>query len=1017
MPEPSVVPRFSSVARWIWGGDDPSPPNAWRYFRRCFVVPTNVQRAALLITADSRYECSLNGRFLGRGPIRAFPFAYRYDVYDVTADLQPGETNVVAVLVNHLGDHTMSYIRGRGGLLCELVLEDAGGHVTRLGSDADWRTTPCAMFNASAPRISVQLEFEEQLDARQEAIGWEAVGFDDAGWSAAQEIGPVGCAPWTQLTARPIPFLTEDPVSPVAIKAAELARPRQGVWWNLDVREMAKSVRTGLRTAPPGERGWIVFTEVITPRDCDVVIHNFPNYERIDLRVNDTFFAPLPSAPQKVALRRGANLVMMRNVEWPSLLFETAEELTFSADRFVPQGTAQAAWVFSGPFNELTGDLERRWSVGALDDLPSDPAARVGIPAEANKSDIFALTSSQTFFAVEGGFCAHEITRATPRPALPGARAAFVSAPNALLHENEDWTTIHPQDDGDVHLVVDFGRELIGYVRLDMDAPDGAIIDANLFEGIDDTGIFWTRNTRNSMRYVCREGRQTFTSHQRRGFRYASLTFRNVTRPLRVRHLDTLLSTYPVEAKGRFTCSDETLTRIWEVAAYTVRLCMLDTYVDCPAYEQVYWVGDARISALVNAIAFGAYELTTHCVRLAGQSLSDGMKVVKPPYLTRPHLVTSHVVSGWFDEIPMWTFLWVWMVWEHYWLTGDREVLADCYADVRECLRRCEAFLTARDLLDIPEVWNLVDWSAMDLERDGEVVSNTLVMVRALECAANMAKALDRSDEAAAYTDLAERLRTAVNRFGWSERYQGYVDTVRDETAYRRYQQRCAARGIAAEPVEAFEARQRVSEQTNTLALLCNCVPPERREAVMRFVLAAREGKFVASSPEMAHLGSPDQVVPVGSPWFLFFTLETLFQEGYTTDALDILREQWNRMLEKGTTTFWETFPGIVEGGHWSRSLCHGWSAAPAYFLSTQVLGVTPAAPGYRCVRIAPHPFNLRWASGTVPTPHGLISVSWHINEAGEMVIEYDVPDTCEVEIVRPATGAGMCERTSGCAP
>jgi alpha-L-rhamnosidase len=576
-------------------------------------------------------------------------------------------------------------------------------------------------------------------------------------------------------------------------------------------------------------------------------------------------------------------------------------------------------------------------------------------------------------------------------------------APNALLHDNADWTIINPQPDGDVHMVVDFGREMIGYPRLEVDAPEGAIIDANFFEGIDDGGIFWTRNLRNSFRYICREGPQTFTSHQRRGFRYGSFAFRNLSRPLKIRHVSALMATYPVEAQGHFACSDETLNKIWEVGAYTVRLCMLDTYIDCPAYEQVYWVGDARNSALVNAVAFGAFELTDHCIRLTGQSLSDELRTVKPPHLQamRTHITTSHVVSGWFDEIPMWTFLWIWSAWEQYWLTGDREALADYYKDVSECLRRCESFLTPRDLLDIPDVWNLVDWAAHDLERDGEVISNTVLMAQALDYAAQMAQVLDLLGEATAHKALARRLRAAVNRYGWSDQYQGYVDTVRDPTAYHRHQDLCGKRGIDAGTFEAFRAKQRISEPTNTLALLCNAVPPERHEAVMRFVLAAKEGKFIGSSPWHAALGKPDEIVPVGSPWFLFFTLETLFKERLAADALHILRKQWNRMLEKGATTFWETFPGFIGSGHWSRSLCHGWSAAPVYFLSTQVLGITASAPGYRRIRIAPKPFHLRWASGTVPTPRGTVSVSWRHTETGAMDIQYDVPKDCEVEIVK----------------
>ncbi len=996
-------PTFSSAAQWVWGADDAGAGNNWRYFRATCDAPAAIVRATLLITADSSYELHLNGGFVGRGPVRGFPFAYFYDVYDVTPLLQPGR-NTLAVLARFLGDHTMTYIRGAAGLLAELVVETADGQV--IPCSCDWRTTPCAAFNAAAPRISVQLGFEEQYDARRELTGWQAPGYDDSGWQAATVVGPVGCEPWISLSPRTIPFLTEDAMSPVEVKAAELARVRSGVIWNLDVRDLANTVRTGLRSAPYGERGWIMATEIHAPHACTLQVHLFPNYEEINFRVNDDTHgrgevADGQYGPFTISLHAGPNLCMIRSAEWPSLLFECDEPLTFSAERLLPG----AAWLFIGPMNEFGDDFARSWQVDRLDDLPAG-APRAAIPAGANKQDIFALTASQHFYAAEGGFCAYEITRATPRPPLPGAHLQ-IDAPQALLADTADWTTIQPQPDGDVHLVIDFGKETIGYFEFDLDAPAGAILDGNAFEGIDDGGIFWTMNTRSSFRYICREGRQQFRSHERRGFRYLSLTLRAFDRPLRIRHIANYAATYPVAHVGHFACSDDTLNKIWEVGAYTVQLCMLDTYVDCPTYEQVYWVGDARNSALVNAVAFGAFDLTDRCVRLTGQSLSSELKMVKPPFLEemRTHITTSHVVSGWFDEIPMWSFLWVWMAWEQYNLTGDRAALADYYGDVSECLRRCTGFLSPRDLFDIPEVWNLVDWAAQDLERDGEVIANTVLMAQALDCAAHMAEALDKAGEAGEHRTLAVRLRAAVNRYGWSEQVQGYVDTVRDEAGYATYRARREAVGVPVEPYADYYKKMRISEPTNTLALLCNSVPAERSEAVLAYVLAAKQGKFVGSSPAMARYGKTEEIVPVGSPWFLFFTLETLFQAGYSDDALELLRAQWKRMLDKGATTFWETFPGHIGGGHWSRSLCHGWSAAPAYFLSTKVLGVTPSAPGYARIRIAPQPWNLRWARGVVPTPRGPVSVAWQVDEAGRLQIEYSAPDGCEVDVVLPATG------------
>jgi hypothetical protein len=530
------------------------------------------------------------------------------------------------------------------------------------------------------------------------------------------------------------------------------------------------------------------------------------------------------------------------------------------------------------------------------------------------------------------------------------------------------------------------------------------------------------------LRYTTREGEQRFRSHLRRGFRYVSLTFRNHSRPLRIGGLRCLLNTYPVEERGRFRCSDTLLTKIWEIAAYTVRLCMEDTYVDCPAYEQVFWAGDARNSALVNAVAFGAFALTDRCLRLTGQSLSRELDAIKSPRLReRPHLTTDHVVSSWFSEIPMWTFLWVWNVWEQYWLTGDRDALADHYQAVRECLERALGFLSDRGLFAIADVWNLLDWAATDLGRHGEVTANTALLASALRRAASMAEVLGRAEDGARFSEQADQLREAINLHCWDEKRRAYVDTVRDAHAYELYRAQVERDGNPVDPMirvsapidtaERFAARQRISEPTNTLVLLCECAPPERAALVAPLVLAARDGAFVSGSPWAAEGWPADRIVPVGSPWFLFFTLETLIAMGRTEVALSVLREQWARMVEKDATTFWETFPGQVGAGHWSRSLCHGWSAAPAYFLSTLVLGVRPLAPGYARVGIAPTPPNgLAWAEGVVPSPRGDITVTWQRTgeHANGWSLSAVLPAQSSAEVTLPGGRADRPPSVSG---
>lgn len=66
------------------------------------------------------------------------------------------------------------------------------------------------------------------------------------------------------------------------------------------------------------------------------------------------------------------------------------------------------------------------------------------------------------------------------------------------------------------------------------------------------------------------------------------------------------------------------------------------------------------------------------------------------------------------------------------------------------------------------------------------------------------------------------------------------------------------------------------------------------------------------------------------------------------------------------------------------------------YELPSITLGVCPAAPGYKKVRIAPVTGYLTNASGVVKTPAGNIRVSWKI-ENGAFKIDYEVPQNIEV--------------------
>ncbi len=1006
--------EFSSTARWIWTGGEAIPRNYWLRARRSFMCPNTIQRATLLVTADSRYELYLNGEWLGFGPVRSYPWAYSYDQYEVTDRLLHGKQNTLALRVVHWGDHSFQYPLGRAGLLCELILELTDGSEMRIASDEHWRVSQDVAMRRDTQRMAPQFGFEEHYDGRHSDEGWNCCQYCDKNWHCAQVIGEIGIEPWTQLIPRSVPFLTRDAVYPTRLVAAELAQPLQGYRWSLDHRRRLRTVPAGIGSIPSQEAGRIIATEIVVDYPCTIKLHRYVEYASFECSVGGQivkdYTGIIPLQPGRTLFVAGGS------AEYPTLMFETDAALRFDASRIVAESDMGdvAAWAYCAPFDEQDGTYQRFYEARTIYELPETP--RQAIAASENLApDIFLLTKTQRFFLPDSGFCDYRIAGPQPRQLLTGLNGPLIEQPSALVHKDARSTILYPQQNYDLHLVIEFERLLVGFLVIEVDAPEGTIIDANMFEVIDESGIYWTNLVHNSLRYTCREGHQVFRSSVRRGFRYLSLTIRGASRPVKIHNVHCLMSTYPVEKRGQFTCNDPLLTKIWDIASYTVQLCMEDTYVDCPTYEQTFYVGDARNMALINGVTFGAYDLTDRCIRLTAETLSSHIDEYKPEHRQGSfHLTTDHVVSGWFNVIPMWSMMWIWNVWEHYQLTGRKETLIDLYPAVQECLRRCTLHLTDRHLLDLPDVSNLVDWTPMDMPRVGEITATNALFVECLRRAVLMAEELavftDDKDQqkeffqsSKEYDSLAELVYQAINTYCWSEERHAYIDCVRDEYAYKRYVAFQRSKGQEPEAWETYLERGRISEPTNTLVLLCRCAPDERIQWILPLIEAAETEDFVNVDPGWMPSWTAEKIVPVGSPWFLFFTMEALIGQGQIERVINVIRKHWGYMLDKGSTTFWEMFR-YWTNEHWTRSMCHGWAGGPAYFLSTQILGVQVNEPGYKRVHIAPQLADLTWARGIVTTPAGDVAVHWILDQKeATWIIEVALPQGIAGELVAPS--------------
>ena len=948
---------FDASARWIWDNGEPSPRNAWRCFRQTFTLPEAPTSARLQITADTRYVVTVNGRRVGTGPVRGFAHRWMVDTWDITSNLQPGE-NVIGVLVLHFGVSTFVDVGNRGGLLAQVTIKSNAADLTLVTNDT-WRVTTPPGYDPRSNRMSCQLGFVEHIDARHLDDRWTFPGFDDGEWQSASEICAAGAGAWPNLVLRDIPPLAEQPVYPTHVERLANVRPFAQTW-TIDLRNHLDPA-SAQHANHIAYAGYVLsMIRVSAPTTVTVAIpwSRF-NGLGIDGSWSDRLDLPVGPASQRSLtkhLEPGDHLLAIEveradHGDGFQVAFDTSE--SGAATLVSPTVESQAT-----PFATIRCGISGRPTTGYAPEQPHieptirDQVRQATTTAELSSLDLESvpepLVSPLDLFTL----CTQPRSR-TEIP-VPAALQAMASG---------QPVTIPSFDDGDTELIVDLGREFSGYISFSIEAPAGVAIDIYGFEYLRGDHAEFTDRLDNSLRYVTREGRQTYTTPTRRGMRWLMLVVRNAPvnrEPVILHDLHVIESHYPVSRVGRFRCSNARLEQIHELARRTVIACMEDTYVDCPAYEQTYWVGDAYNSARFATYLFGAEALTERCVRLVPASVGQ------TPYFA------SQVPSGWVNVIPNWTFFWTMMTHHHWYRTGDSSFASELWPAVKVALDHFRAHLNDAGLLEI-SAWNLLDWAPIDQPNEGVVTHQNMLMVVALDQAAILASVAGDDAGASQYRSAADALRMAINEHLWSPEDGGYIDSIHSDG----------------------QRSTTLSIHSQMLALLADVATGDRAERCAAVLV-----------------DPPAGWVRIGSPWMSAFLYDVLAMQGRANEALDDILLNYGMMLDHDATTCWEVYPSSPineQGAQLSRSHCHAWSAAPAGFLPAWVLGVRPSAPGWHAVLVAPDPCGLEWAEGSVPLPTaGRVDVSWRIDAAGEFRLEVNAPDDVIIEARLPDGYAGQ---------
>jgi alpha-L-rhamnosidase len=526
-------------------------------------------------------------------------------------------------------------------------------------------------------------------------------------------------------------------------------------------------------------------------------------------------------------------------------------------------------------------------------------------------------------------------------------------------------------------LIVDFGQNLVGRLRIQVSGQAGDAITIRHAEALDggELALEPLRSARAEDGYVLKGGgveswEPRFTFH---GFRYAQIdgwpgTFDPVSVAAVVIHTD-------FERTGWFECSNPLVNRLHENAVWSMRGNFLGLPTDCPQRdERLGWTGDIQVFAPTASLLHDVDGvLASWLCDVAAEQAPDGRV---------PHCVPDIFPAAPTPDVPEWVADLVtspaaawgdaavivpWVLYERF---GDARILATQWHSMRNWVDYVEQLTGPSRIWDNPSQFG--DWldplAPLDRPHRGQTppaLVATAYFARSAELVARAAEVLGLQEDAARYRSLSDEVRSAFHAAFFDE---GGNVAVPSATA-----------------------------QALALQFALAQTDDERRRA------SERLSQIVAAFGYRISTGF------VGTP----IVCDALSEAGDLESAYRLLLQtecpSWLYPVTMGATTIWERWDALLPDGNLNipvmTSLNHYALGAVVDWLYRVVGGLEPAEPGYRRIRFRPRPGGaLTHASARHITPYGEAAISWRVLDDLRLEVAVVVPPNTCADVVLPGS-------------
>lgn len=427
--------------------------------------------------------------------------------------------------------------------------------------------------------------------------------------------------------------------------------------------------------------------------------------------------------------------------------------------------------------------------------------------------------------------------------------------------------------------VVDLGEEMVGLPSVSFQSEQEQAIVISYSEILTNGHVNRIIEERDfSFDYIAKSGKNRYTNYMFRvAGRYMEI---NCQYPLDIEYIGILPQNYTVKPK-QVTIENELDRRIYDICINTLKLCMMEHYVDCPWREQCLYAYDSRNQMLVGYVTMedGNFDYArANLLLMSKDERDDGLLSICFP-------------SGSDLTIPSFSLYYVLAVKEYLEFSGDLSLGEEVFDKITRIM---DTFVSnTKDGLVCKfggkNQWNFYDWSLYAESEIGRTESEPDLLINAI-----MIIALQ------AYSKVCKKL-------GQENRYAGIAESIRAIARKNYFNEMTGLYFIS-------DRREKATELANSLAVLSGIADYDTSLYICEKLA---ENSLVSCTLSMKV--------------FKYDAMRMVNEDRYRDAILNEIRSTYKVMLDVGFTTVWETMDAInkVDIG-WS--LCHGWSAVPAYY-------------------------------------------------------------------------------------